>query len=867
MACSPAPCDKNNVLDYLLCSEPTHVRIAVEVLILLTQESKRCLVESILRAERKNDCIRVLTHILCSADHWLCSSAAYLFGVLMESETIRQTLKKCSHESNGSLVAVLGQLLTKDDPDIVMNSAGAIASLVESSEGRQWLLGQPEVLGQVLESLSHLLGHARESMVNSAALILAQLSLCEEACHSLLSQPSATRTLSRLAQCLAHSDTDTAMNAAFAVGRLCGSEQGRTLILAQAREHQLVSSLQALLCSGAGPEPGQTACFALSCLATEEDGHALVLDSPSFPGLMDGLLQLLQRPEHDSTWFAALTAKVLVSRPRGVLRVREHGLLEKHLQALSLSPSSGPELQEELNACLRKLQRLPKPVPVTVHLLLQGPCRVSWEKCTPESGLEVTYCLQDRDTVLYHGPLCNTTIPPSTFLRGDRPALSLRLSHSTSDGDVSPLSEAVVVESDRAGLRPGPPRELRVIGCTASQVRLRWVAPEGEQRLKGYHVYRGDTLVDTTAEPGVIVSGLSPSTQYRLRVCALGLGDATGPFAEVEASTADAQDHAPSVLTVVVLGRHELHVCWGAPLAPLGRLFNYELRMNGDVAYLGTERVHTARRLASNTAYTCTVTAITSRGRCECQPVTKRTARDEYQHTQRCLYSPSRQTAGPSPLAREASAVSEKVKKSHSPPKHLPKVQLTGYHHRRATPIRDRHRHSPSAEQGPASESTQKASQGLVSGFDVRALLERGEMGAEVEQCPLMVPLRCPLSRRSKTEINLWAQPSLMNGALITPKISPVTVYENENKTFVPEPLLQWSATKRGLEKRGRLPLINPHSCSVRTIQPVSYSWSDLDRTGHHSNRAIRNRIMTRPRALSEARARHHHTTLRKTSI
>ena len=131
------------------------------------------------------------------------------------------------------------------------------------------------------------------------------------------------------------------------------------------------------------------------------------------------------------------------------------------------------------------------------------------------------------------------------------------------------------------------------------------------------------------------MSGLSPSTQYWLRVCAVGLADITGPFTEVEVSTADIQDHAPSRLMVVVLGRHELHISWGTPLVPLGRLFNYELRMNGDVAYLGTERVHTARRLAANTAYTCTVTAITSRGRREGRPVTKRTARDEYQHTHR----------------------------------------------------------------------------------------------------------------------------------------------------------------------------------------------------------------------------------------
>lgn len=132
-----------------------------------------------------------------------------------------------------------------------------------------------------------------------------------------------------------------------------------------------------------------------------------------------------------------------------------------------------------------------------------------------------------------------------------------------------------------------------------------------------------------------IVGGLSPGTLYRLGVCAVGPGDAAGERAMVDARTSEGQDHAPAGLAVTVLGRRELLVSWGAPAPPLGRLFNYELRLNGRVAYLGTERAYTARRLTANTAYTCTVTAITSRGRCQSRPVTKRTARDEYVHTQR----------------------------------------------------------------------------------------------------------------------------------------------------------------------------------------------------------------------------------------
>ncbi len=51
---------------------------------------------------------------------------------------------------------------------------------------------------------------------------------------------------------------------------------------------------------------GQTVCFALSCLANDEDGHALLMESTSVPALLDGLLLLLQSPDPDSIWFAAM---------------------------------------------------------------------------------------------------------------------------------------------------------------------------------------------------------------------------------------------------------------------------------------------------------------------------------------------------------------------------------------------------------------------------------------------------------------------------------------------------------------------------------------------------------------------------------
>ncbi len=131
------------------------------------------------------------------------------------------------------------------------------------------------------------------------------------------------------------------------------------------------------------------------------------------------------------------------------------------------------------------------------------------------------------------------------------------------------------------------------------------------------------------------VGCLSPGTLLSAECEFTWSRDTESPRAVTEVRTAENQDHAPSVVAVVVLGRHELQINWGAPVAPLGRLFNYELSLNGCVVYLGPERSYTVCRLSANTAYTCVVTAITSRARCQSSPVTKKTARDEFLHSHR----------------------------------------------------------------------------------------------------------------------------------------------------------------------------------------------------------------------------------------
>lgn len=149
------------------------------------------------------------------------------------------------------------------------------------------------MLCQVLRGLASLLGQGEEGVVFCAALALACMSLSEVTCHTLLGLPSVPP----------HAEEP-------------GGSSFRSFWLT--RHYCLpayilfLSGLQALLCAGSGPAAAQTARFALSCLAAEEVGHALVLGIPAFPFLLDGLCSCLLEEEPGGSWFADVLVGLFV---------------------------------------------------------------------------------------------------------------------------------------------------------------------------------------------------------------------------------------------------------------------------------------------------------------------------------------------------------------------------------------------------------------------------------------------------------------------------------------------------------------------------------------------------------------------------
>ncbi|XP_048415158.2 uncharacterized protein LOC125465555 [Stegostoma tigrinum] len=645
----------------LLCAEPARIQQTVDGLLLDLHRDKEKLVRSFLDYPSSQELLLALCRSLTPGETRLCSNVAYILGTIAENEVGARslvTLAQTQLLDSDNLLGNLNSMLTWTDSEAVMNAAGTLCTMVETNEGRQWLLNDPH-LEEVLVNVTALLDTVNEWAASNAVLVLARIAICESGCRKLLEQPSSGHMLRKLVAALGVDEAGCGTSAAFALGRLCDLDVGRQQILEMEEAPNMITKLEKMMADG-DTGGSKNACFALSCLATDKDGHAHILKNPTFPEILNTLCTLLASKEQESAWFAAMTLKVLGSHPKGVVKLREHPKISALLKTVACSPTAGKDLLEEVDFTLKKLQPLSKPSPPRVDVIKINSIQITWSRLILDSGLEVTYSLFDGDKLLYKGPDCSYVLAEVKLCK----VYAFRL-HVSTEGDDGLYSDTTTVTVEESV--PSCPRDFRVIGCTPTQLKLAWIAPaEPNGIIKCYMVYKSNTMIEMTSERSCIVSGLTPSKSYVFHVCA-STSKGKGAKSCLVASTADPGDHAPSKLTLNVLGRNEMFITWDMPEVSLGRLFNFELCMNGRVVYLGPDRSFTARRLTANTEYTCTVSAITSEGKCESKPVMKKTAKDEYENTTRCLYSPARMSQPlASPSSKDVSELAERLRRTRT---------------------------------------------------------------------------------------------------------------------------------------------------------------------------------------------------------
>nr|XP_033818170.1 uncharacterized protein LOC117368544 [Geotrypetes seraphini] len=661
-------------LALLLSPEPGQVLQAVAKLVDTLQQDREWLLQNLLGAAECSQYLSALCNLLTAPDVRLCSNAAYILGTIAENEMGASCLMVLAERQNVEdwhFLDILAAMLKWDDSEAVMNAAGTLGTLAETIAGRQWLLNDPHG-DEIIDDITALLDSADEWTASNAALVLARITMSHEGCAKLLGHPKSSNTLRKLIASLGVDEAGCGLNAAFALGRLCNTDAGMKQILSFPEAERMLIALESMMTNGdAGGS--RNACFALSCFATDKDGHAHVLRSSAFARILDTLCFLMQSEEQESSWFAAVVVKVLANQPMGVVKLRLHTKLESILKKVAASKTAGKELLEEVTITLRKLQRLPKPPAPEAKVLDSGSIWVEWEELKPGSGLQITYRIFEGNTLLHEGFQCSYVF--SDTIPGREYHFKLGLE---TEGDHSPYSNITTVILEESV--PSYPLDFQVISRTATHLKLIWSPPAKPNGIiKCYTLYKGNAFLDSTSELSYIVGGLLPSTSYTFSIYA-STSKGKGEKAFLVVKTADTGDHAPRKLTLYVVGRSEIFITWNVPRVLLGRFFNYELCLNGKVVYLGTERSYTAKRLTANTEYTCRVSAITSEGRCESKPVTKRTAKDEYENINKGYYSPAwnrhtetTSTASETPIMSE---IPERSASQMRPPKHSPSKPL-----------------------------------------------------------------------------------------------------------------------------------------------------------------------------------------------
>lgn len=135
---------------------------------------------------------------------------------------------------------------------------------------------------------------------------------------------------------------------------------------------------------------------------------------------------------------------------------------------------------------------------------------------------------------------------------------------------------------------PSVPGNLRSTAKTSTTITLQWDASTDTGGIAAYDVRRnGTTVVGATAQTSLVVSNLSPSTQYSFTVRArdnAGNNSAYGTALSVTTSAAATCTQAPAVPTglgVSSVGSNSVTLNWNAVAAGAGCTVTYRVWQNG----------------------------------------------------------------------------------------------------------------------------------------------------------------------------------------------------------------------------------------------------------------------------------------------
>jgi chitodextrinase len=164
---------------------------------------------------------------------------------------------------------------------------------------------------------------------------------------------------------------------------------------------------------------------------------------------------------------------------------------------------------------------------------------------------------------------------------------------------------------------PTPPTNLNATGATATSVSFSWAASTDNVGVAGYGIYRGGTLVTSTATTNQTLSGLSCGTSYSIGVDAYDAAGNRSQQAALTIATSPCPDSiaptAPGTPTATSATTTNIALSWGPSIDNIG-VVGYDLYSNTTKVGSTPGTNYTFGNLTCGTSYTLGVEAYDAAG-------------------------------------------------------------------------------------------------------------------------------------------------------------------------------------------------------------------------------------------------------------
>ncbi|RNA10445.1 hypothetical protein BpHYR1_001734 [Brachionus plicatilis] len=612
--------------------------LALEYLVDDLHINKEKTLEKFLNHVNKDNLIVGLVKLMASDNLRVSGNSAFVFGTIAETSegigVILDFLNDQSQPESKKLLNYLIKLLKSSDYECMMNAAGTIGTISENNLGRSWLISQP-LLDQIIQISVELLDNGNVWVSSNAALVIARIAIEEEGCEKILNHELSSKILIRMIQSLGCDNIGRGMNCAFAIGRLCDTEAGRLAFLAINEINDLIESLFKMIESNSDNGCTKNSCYALSCLAVNQQAHQIILNNREFNNLITTLCDLLYNvSDPESQWFIAM---VFSNYPSGYIKMKNIESLWKTISDISKKNDLNNDVREEINIILETLKPIEKPEMLNVTVLGPNSVRCEWKPLNCKAQLTIEYFLFKNEERIYVGPGLEYKIndlEPNTEYLFSVQALIVE------NNEKSDRSKQISIQTHEA--LPSEPENLKATGATMNIIRVVWEPPSKPNgTLKSYFVYNGEILVEQTSELSSTITGLQPESSYEISVCASN-NRGKGERAYLKASTCGLGDVLPDKPSFGMIGKREILVRWQPPPVISGKLTRYDLNISSKYEkkciYSGITTEYHVTMLRPDNEYKFEVVAITTEGKFKSKISKVRTQKDEYDPERQPLY-------------------------------------------------------------------------------------------------------------------------------------------------------------------------------------------------------------------------------------